>query len=356
MFKLSRSVTHLPILDGLRAVAVLLVLWAHVNPHVPGYPEWLQALRMWDAGAQGVDLFFVLSGFLITRILLAEKQLGRPVRHFMLRRMLRIFPIYYLLLLIMWFVRGGPELPWCALYLSNIYSFYHGHTGWLEHTWSLCVEEHFYLLWPPVVAFCTRGVALRVMLYLVIPFGLLFGAFLVVELAPEQLFRGLHYLSPVRFLSLGMGCLMAFGEARITAQRGRWTLLGLGLCAVGVLLTPPVLVPILIDMEMVYIARPDLAPVPNLLSAMSLSSGLLLCCIAAGARSPLQVLKVAPLRAIGRISYGLYLYHWPIFALMYGPGASGTDALLAIALSFAAATLSYWVIERPVLRFGDRFR
>ena len=132
--------------------------------------------------------------------------------------------------------------------------------------------------------------------------------------------------------------------------------MGLGLCAVGVLLTPPVLVPILIDMELVYIARPDLAPVPNLLSAMSLSSGLLLCCIAAGARSPLQVLKVAPLRAIGRISYGLYLYHWPIFALMYGPGASGTDALLAIALSFAAATLSYWVIERPVLRFGDRFR
>jgi len=352
---LSRSVTHLPILDGLRAVAVLLVLWAHVNPHVAGYPQWLKALRAWDAGAQGVDLFFVLSGFLITRILLAEQQLGLPVRRFMLRRLLRIFPIYYLLLLIMWFAGGGPVLPWCAVYLSNVYSFLHGHTGWLEHTWSLCIEEHFYLLWPPVVAFCARGTSLRVLLYAVIPFGLLLGAFLTVLLAPEDLFRGLHYLSPVRFLSLGLGCLMAFGETRITARAGRWTMLGIALCVLGVLVTPPVLVPILIHLEQTYIARPDLAPVSNLLSAMLLSSGLMLCCLGAGPRSPLRLWQWAPLRAIGRISYGLYLYHWPIFALMYVT-PTGASALLAIGLSFAAATLSYWLIERPILRFGARFR
>ncbi len=85
---------HLPTLDGLRGIAVLLVLWCHVPLMVPGYPEWLH-LAYWliGPGGLGVEIFFVLSGFLITRILLHERQHGAPVRWFLLRRLLRIFPI-----------------------------------------------------------------------------------------------------------------------------------------------------------------------------------------------------------------------------------------------------------------------
>ena len=147
---------HLPSLDGLRAIAVLLVLWQHVPLHTEGYPLWLEQARwLVNPGNLGVELFFALSGFLITRILLAEQRAGHQVRWFLLRRMLRIFPIYYLLLMVMAFWRPADELAWCALYVSNFADVFAPAAGPkpLGHTWSLCVEEHFYLLWPLAVAF-----------------------------------------------------------------------------------------------------------------------------------------------------------------------------------------------------------
>src|SRR5262249_44746682 len=138
------GVSWLPILDGLRAVAVLLVLWAHVAPDLPGYPAALAAARaLIDPGSLGVDLFFVLSGFLITRILLAERASGHAVGWFLLRRALRILPAYWLLLGLMWCLRPGPEMPWCALYLANFWFIAHDVWSPLKHTWSLSVEEHF---------------------------------------------------------------------------------------------------------------------------------------------------------------------------------------------------------------------
>ena len=78
---------HLPVLDGLRAIAVLLVLWSHVPNRTPGYPEWLEIARVFlEPGGLGVEIFFVLSGFLITRILISEQRNQRPVRFFLMRR------------------------------------------------------------------------------------------------------------------------------------------------------------------------------------------------------------------------------------------------------------------------------
>jgi len=351
-----RSVTHLPILDGLRGLAVLLVLWAHVSPLTPGYPEWLLKARfLHDPGIQGVDLFFVLSGFLITRILIREREQGRPVRWFLLRRVLRIFPIYYLLLAIIALTRGGPDVKWCALYVSNFYFAFGGGVTSLTHTWSLCVEEHFYLLWPPVIAFAGPRIARAVILWGVVPLAIVSVVIILWRVEPPHTELALRYLSPVRFLSLAAGCLIAFHETCLLAAKRTFRWLGLGLLLLGVLCSNALLigVPMFLGREpMIPLA---LKPLGELAGAVLLSTGALLCCLCATERSPLRVLQWTPLRAIGRISYGLYLYHWPIF-LWLGEPPTLANQSLAIAASFAAATLSYFLIERPILRFGARLR
>ena len=163
-------------LDGLRGVAILLVLLVHFTPDVamPARAlEWLK--KMAQAGWVGVDLFFVLSGFLITSILLDSKSHPLFFRNFYMRRTLRIFPLYYTavaasLFLAPAFLQLGPSTleqlrssaPWLWGYCANIGWFLQGTVGvpWpsdevrLVHFWSLSVEEHFYLLWPIVIYFC----------------------------------------------------------------------------------------------------------------------------------------------------------------------------------------------------------
>jgi peptidoglycan/LPS O-acetylase OafA/YrhL len=355
-----RQVSYLPALDGLRAIAVLLVIWAHVDPTLLVYPDWLKTVRFWtDPGVQGVDLFFVLSGFLITRILLSERARGVPLRCFMLRRLLRIFPIYYLLLLVMTFLHGGSELWWCALYLSNFHFALQGGGGALEHTWSLCVEEHFYILWPPLVALGASWLVPRVLWLL--PLGAAAAIWWIYrELPAGHWPDAVYYLSPIRFCSLAAGCLMAYGEARLRDKAGCWLIVGVGLLVVGAVLMPGSVVrAVQAGVLPASLLQPEVAaytPVVQLLSAMSVSTGLMLCCIVAGNGRPLGWLRMAPLRAIGRISYGLYLYHWPIFVWVFGLGWGGWGIVVALAAAGACATLSYLVIERPILRFGTRFR
>jgi peptidoglycan/LPS O-acetylase OafA/YrhL len=163
---------HFPALDGIRAVAFLLVLAFHVDElwHHLGQPRLLNyidavLLSLWV----GVDLFFVLSGFLITRILLASKGQTAYFRHFFTRRVLRIFPLYFVFLLgaaawVMVSGSSGPPradgTPWWA-YLTFTQNWVFASDGWigargLMHLWSVAVEEQFYLLWPLVIAYAGR--------------------------------------------------------------------------------------------------------------------------------------------------------------------------------------------------------
>ncbi|MBP8299387.1 MAG: acyltransferase [Planctomycetes bacterium] len=352
----TRTASHLPILDGLRGIAVLLVLWAHLSPAMPGYPEWLLKARfLHDPGIQGVDLFFVLSGFLITRILLLEHEQAIPVRWFLLRRVLRIFPVYYLLLVIVWATRGGPDIGWCAVYLSNFYFAFGGGVTSLTHTWSLCVEEHFYLLWPPILALAGPAAARRFLVWLVGPLAIASVVLALYLLEPATAELAQRYTSPVRFFSLGVGCLLAFGEGRIHHHPRRYAWLGITLLLLGALSSNAALVVLPMMNSRAPLLPPSLFQASYLLSAVLLSTGTMLCCLCAGRYSPLQLLRAAPLRAVGRISYGLYLYHMPIFRWLGEPATLGSQTL-AVATSFAAATASYFAIERPILRFGARFR
>jgi peptidoglycan/LPS O-acetylase OafA/YrhL len=162
-----RTGGHVPALDGVRGLAILAVLVFHFAKDA--HPtQWLERVIVHAAsyGSLGVDLFFALSGFLITGILYDSRAESSYFRSFYMRRALRIFPLYYGVLAVVFFVLPllpalqGTELaslgrfqPWAWLYGVNVYLSLHG--GWvmsyLTHFWSMAVEEHFYLFWPLVV-------------------------------------------------------------------------------------------------------------------------------------------------------------------------------------------------------------
>ena len=355
---------HIPSLDGLRALAVLLVLWCHVPLDLPGYPEWLRMANWWiGPGGLGVELFFALSGFLITSILIAERDADIPVRWFLLRRVLRIFPIYYGLLLVMLVVQPGPGIAWCAAYLGNVANvFAPGAVPLnLEHTWSLCVEEHFYLLWPLVVAFTSNRTARRVLVFGAIPIATLGALAIGWSLPIERANLIIERLSPFRFLTLAGGALVAFAEPQLRADARRLLLRGAMLTGLGLLTLPPFGFVVLPFLWLGVAWWPiELGSTVTRVHMTLLCTGLLLLSLypARHRLAPQQLLSLAPLRAIGRISYGLYLYHLPIFLWVLHPAAEADGIAVALAwgATFAVATGSYWLIERPILRFAARYR
>ena len=166
---------HIPALDGLRGLAIVLVLIRHFMPWHPTKVLAEQLLNGFLAmGWVGVDIFFVLSGFLITGILVDAKQSSHYFRNFYCVLRLRIFPLYYAMVLlctaILPALRIWPEgRPagssfWWWTYLSNIPAAFYPEMkpGWLGVFWSLAVEQHFYLVWPVVIYMCSKKSATRV--------------------------------------------------------------------------------------------------------------------------------------------------------------------------------------------------
>lgn len=362
---------HIPELDGLRGIAVLMVLWVHLVPGALG--ETVAMLRPWILpGNFGVDLFFVLSGFLITRILLVDRGEGVPLRYFVARRFLRIFPIYYLAIVILWGQMSWPEIVGCATYTSNFVFMGLDEHGPMGHSWSLAIEEHFYLLWPPIVAFTSVRTSRRVILLGVFPMALL-SLVLAYTVAPwdthgsavkEFIFRS----STVRFASLGVGALLAYSEIRVRGSKA----LGLAIIVIGAGLSVFLSLPglgktgLLETVRQIPATKGDLHSIAIGLSVISfpcLSLALVAAAVVwTGSWAPHAVLlRLAPLRWVGRISYGLYIYHIPIFesAGVWGVNPfepSGPRVFVVIALSFGVAALSYRFIEQPLLRYGRRFR
>jgi peptidoglycan/LPS O-acetylase OafA/YrhL len=211
------SRAHIPVLDGMRGIAVLCVMVLHFTlvDAVTGTERiFFDVARV---GWVGVDLFFVLSGFLITGILYDAKGGAHFFRNFYMRRVLRIFPLYYaflfLVLVALPTVRPTAVVPgetqlWLWTYLSNILFArvgWEGVPGHTTHLWSLAIEEQFYMLWPLVVFFASRRRLVQICI----------GAIVFAELTRI----GLHYtapngiagyaLMPARIDALGVGALVA---------------------------------------------------------------------------------------------------------------------------------------------------
>ena len=360
-----RRIAYLPCLDGLRALAVILVLAAHFPP-ITGAPA---SFGMWSVaqslrtGALGVDLFFALSGFLITRILLRQRLMrgGFSLRVFYARRALRILPIYYLTVVacILYFGTAWPQTLGALTYTINYILPFHPEPFVLEHSWSLAVEEQFYLVWPLVLA--------RVPLHwlprltgLVVPLAALAASLLFAMLTDGPIGSQLVYMStPSRIITLSLGAYLAVREQRQSPMRSLECVCLLVGGVGGLVLA-------------VALRRFGvLVPGGPYWCAITLASGMAASgCVAAlvfgrdDAVGLLRaVLSVRPLRYIGAISYGLYLYHLPIlYALRINPaavdwhGAPAPLALLAVVLTGLVAVLSFHLIERPLLRLKNRLR
>lgn len=349
---------RIPYLDGLRALAVLLVLFSHLP--VPG-GGWLPlgAVRG-RCGFIGVQIFFVLSGFLITTLMLREvRQTGRlSVRGFYWRRLLRIAPAYVAFLAVLaalqacrWVHLNGR--CWLAL-TSYTVNFLPGRIPpTISHVWSLSVEEHFYCLWPLLMAFVPPAHCRKAAMGCV---AAALGLRWFIPLAFPGQSWPIDLWTFTRIDDIAVGCLLAF-LANDPAGRGRldWLTAGprrLGLLAAAFLVSQflcstaagGLLLPAFVVRVLVGLAN----------DANSVTIALLLWVLLrrpAGACA--RALEYPAVRFLGVISYGLYLWH-PLF-LPTGPAWLYALPLNLVGM-FAAALLSYFAVERPFLLLKDRRR
>jgi peptidoglycan/LPS O-acetylase OafA/YrhL len=327
---------RIPSLDGLRAISILLVMlghWAEARS---------QSTTVTDvAGAfanLGVQIFFVISGYLITQVLLQEKRKTGTIslRGFYMRRAYRILPAATFFMLAV-FIVFRHELRWyhalaAMLYLTN---FDFAHPWFLGHLWSLSVEEQFYLLWPSVLKRWTRLRGRVQILLGVIAFAPVYRI-LCHLLRLHGKFDGTF---PAVADVLATGCLLALLEARLLPRMEKikawqWPLTGL-------MILPLLLVPLYYGVHQFHITVWLLFLLwPALHCAIA---GVLLRAV----QSPPWILNFAPVMWLGKVSYSLYLWQQ---LFVYRDHARPYGALLALAM----ASLSYYLVERTALRLREK--
>lgn len=323
----------LPELDGLRGLAVLGVLFYHCHPRLEG--TWVGYASLW--GWAGVNLFFVLSGFLITSILLDAREKPRYYHNFYGRRALRIWPVYVLVLVVCyanapWFI--GPSVldavkaaPWLA-YIFFVQNLFHlSLPPAIGPTWSLAIEQQYYLLWAPVVRWLRRPWMLGLALT-----AALVCSPLVRYLNPEWMW-GMPTHTLIKLDGIALGSLLALGLYTLALSRRAWLWIGLGGFAAGMA------------------AAATVAGGTSFLDtalAAGFAGAVLAAIASTGARNPLSAaLRRGPLAFYGRISYGLYMTHIMVFvyfgwfdARMDRYGVAGNLAVVAFRLGACTAVAS----------------
>ncbi len=331
------SLRYNPALDGLRAIAALLVIADHCR--VPQF----------SSGYFGVDLFFVLSGYLITGLLVEEiGARGRlDLPGFYLRRFLRLTPPLFLMLAVylalaptlwphygLWQHVGDAGLA--GFYLSDYAQAFWKRPDMLLHTWSLAVEEHFYLLWPFAILLLTR-IKLRWRVAALVGLYLLASLWRIFEYERLGWFVA-YYRFDTRLSGLMLGSLLAIVLPRLRISEE--TANGVGLVASAVLIT---------CLKVSGWGNPW--AIEWTVSLVGLGAvGIL---IAASVRTSWvsAVLSAPPLVGFGVISYSIYLWHYPLAVFLRErlPWYETWPLVLAIALT--AATASYLFVERPLQRY-----
>ncbi len=335
-----------PHIDGLRSVAVLSVVLFHIDAAlVPG-------------GYTGVDIFFVISGFLITRIVVDDLKAGRfSFLEFYKRRALRILPAYVAMISLVLAVSRfllfpdetrafGKSLAAASLFVSNIYfwrvSGYFDpdlETAPLLHTWTLAVEEQFYLFLPLFLVLVSRWLRGRYVLAIAVATLLSFmaGAWGVHHRSTATFF-----LIPTRAWEFGFGALAAttgLGGAGPFGEVGRRVRTILALMGASSILCGFVF----LDSNTLFPGRNALWPVAGAMLLIAFAEG-----------TPVgAILSTRPMVAVGRISYSVYLWHWPLIVywrLEIPPTDQPVRVLLLLGLSLALGALSYRLVETPFRR------
>jgi peptidoglycan/LPS O-acetylase OafA/YrhL len=347
-------------LDGLRGVAILLVLAAHIG-HLRG-------------GPLGVDIFFVLSGFLITCLLVEEWETRRTIslKHFYWRRAIRLLPAFFLLLAIAGldalFLHSGPErlarfraIAISACYLANWSILHPAQLFMLGHTWSLSLEEQFYLIWPVCLFIMLRsGLSRRTILLIVCAaIGLCCGHRLALlasrpAAGPEQLeyMIRMYVGFDTRADSLLVGCAAGLLVSWHMLPRSRRFIFWTGWIAAFSALFLCYLAWRHNQLEPRY--HRGLFTVVAVMVAV-----IIVRLLSAPSRIGSLLLESAPLVGAGRISYSLYLFHSPVIVWLWPQGSMSlglVDALAIVAATFGIALLSYYGVERPCLRLKTRWQ
>ena len=364
---------HLPVLDGVRGLAILMVLLFHfVGNTLPTTGIERVIVGVVNYGSYGVELFFVLSGFLITGILYDARDRPHYFRNFYMRRTLRIFPLYYGVLIFVFFV--APLVPlirgatldhlvdrqaWAWLYAVNIYIAREGTWAfsYLDHLWSLAVEEHFYLFWPLVVGL----LAYRPRILITVSLAIALSAMLA-RLTGSMM--GLSWwttyvLSPFRLDGLALGAFMAValrqpaGVTRLERALPWVAVVASGLLALTFVWTRT------FPGQGLDLVLPVRAAFVQILLAC-----LLLWALVAPERSMTsRFFRSRSLIFLGTYSYGLYIYHHFIsyyltvnrseLQLADWLGSHGAavalQAGLGMAVSLCVAYASYHLVEKRIL-------
>jgi peptidoglycan/LPS O-acetylase OafA/YrhL len=331
-----------PEIDGLRAIAVLAVLFFHANRLLPG-------------GYAGVDVFFVISGFLITSLIQKDLQADNlRLADFWERRVRRIFPALALMVGavlaagIVFMLPGdlhdlarsatSQSLLSSNLYFWSTIDYFSGPAELkpLLHTWSLAVEEQFYLLFPLLLVACRRMPRTKLLGMV----GLLAAVSLILSaLARHPCPQATFFLLPARAWELLTGALVALAPPQSRPAR-RWNEIGsaLGLAGIGA----------------AYFFYNDSTRFPGVAALLPcLGAAAIIYCNGSGSTVVGKGLALKPLVAIGLVSYSLYLWHWPIFAFyryLADANLSSGHCVLAVGASSLAAGLSWKFVELPFRR------
>ncbi len=371
-----REAKHVPELDGIRGIAILVVLVSHFGSTATSNNASLGRFlnEAFNLGWIGVDLFFVLSGFLITGILLDSKGSSRYFSSFYARRTLRIFPLYFLYVFVFFhvampvgrllhhgeFVDTSGEI-WYWLYLANWWNGSGHSIKYLIHFWSLCIEEQFYFTWPLIVMLASKRVLKAICVTFVVLSPALRFIFSAHASTPPLY---LYNFTPFRLEPIALGALVA-------------------------LLVREDAIPPLVERAMKYLWIPALLAFAGMavyagttgLSSIVISRFGYTCVdlmfasfvffVAQSVRRNRKVnfLRNRALRSCGKYSYGMYVLHMPIVIFLSVPLAYVFSTIrlhrpisqvavgiaVGTALTYVAALISWNVLENPFLRLKKRF-
>jgi peptidoglycan/LPS O-acetylase OafA/YrhL len=347
-----RLPSYISELDGLRGLAIAAVLIYHCHPKLHHFG--LDSIAQW--GWAGVNLFFVLSGFLITGIIADSRHDPHFFQNFYARRGLRIWPVYFLLLFLVyvfvpftltpnkwWAWHEFKAAPWLyyVLFVQNLFPL--ALPGTIGPTWSLAIEEQFYIVWAPVARFFRTSALVPVLIAIIIasPF---------IRILANGRLTATHTL--IHLDGLAVGSLISLSLRYFDFSRQTWKRLSALALSCGLLGS--------IAMVFRGSAFTD--------SALALGfGGMLIAALLANSSSNLYsaFLNARPLKFLGTISYGLYMIHILTFVLIgafdekmqrYGALGDFTVVLVRLALSISAASLMWYGFEKPILRLKRYFQ